>query len=94
MKTEHDNVCREICGELRDTARWLAGGDLSPENFCLLLTQLEARKHQRFGFTLSCAVSETGMAHFTLRLADTGEWCASMDIDPLTGELDVQSACP
>jgi hypothetical protein len=91
--TDHDDICQEISGELEDTARWLSGGQLSPEQFRLAVTHMEYRKHQRFGLQLSSFVSDDGVVHFSLRLADTGELCASMDIDPTTGSLAMQTVC-
>jgi hypothetical protein len=93
MTTDHDEVCKEISGELEDTARWLAGGQLSPEQYRRAVTRMEHCKHERFGFKLSSFVSDGGLVHFSLRLADTDELCASMDVNPWTGEIAVQSAC-
>jgi hypothetical protein len=90
---DHDQICKEISGELRDMAGWLAGGGLSPEQFRLGLTRLEDQKLKRFGLKLSSFVSEDREVHFSLRFADTDELCASMDVDPLTGELAMQPAC-
>ena len=93
VKIEHEEVCKEISGELQDMARWLSGGGLSPEQFRLGLTRLEDRKLKRFGLKLSSSVSADGVVHFTLRFAETDELCASMDVDSMTGELTVQPAC-
>ena len=73
-------------------ARWLSGGGLSPEQFRLGLTRLEDRKLKRFGLSLSSLISEDAVVHFSLRFADTGELCASMDVDPVTGKLAIQPA--
>jgi hypothetical protein len=93
VKTDHDEICQEISGELQDMARWLSGGDLSPEQYRLGLTRLEDRKLKRFGLKLSSAVGDDGVVHFTLRFKDTGELCASMDVDPMTGKMSIQPAC-
>lgn len=93
MKTDHEQVCAEISGELQDMARWLSGGGLGPEQFRLGLTRIESQKLQRYGLKLSSSVSEDGVVHFSLRFADTEELCASMDVDPVTGKLTVQPAC-
>ena len=93
MKIDHDEVCKELSGELQDMARWLSGGGLSPEQFRLGLTRIEDRKLKRFGLKLSSSASEDGVVHFTLRFAETDELCASMDVDSMTGELTVQPAC-
>ena len=93
MKIDHDEACKEISGELEDMARWLSGGGLSPEQFRMSLTRLEAQKLKRFGLKLSSLVSEDRVVHFTLRFSDTDELCASMDVDPMTGKLTTQPAC-
>lgn len=90
----HDDICKEIAGELEEMARWLSGGELSPERFRLSLGSLEAQKLKRFGLKLRSLVSDDGMVHFTLRFAETDELCASMDVDPITGKLSTQLACP
>ena len=92
LKTNHDEVCKEISGELQEMAGWLTGGGLSPEQFRLGLTRLEDRKLKRFGLKLSSFVSDEGVVHFTLRFADTDELCASMNVDPMTGEVVMQRA--
>lgn len=94
VKMEHDEVCKEISGELEDMARWLSGGQLGPEQFRQSVARLEDRKLRRFGLKLSSVVGEDGIVHFTLRFADTGELCASMDVDPMTGKLATQLGCP
>jgi hypothetical protein len=93
VNMEHDHACREISGELREMAGWLAGGGLSAEQFRLGLTRMEERKLKRFGFKLSSFVSKDGDVHFSLRFSDTNELCASMDVNPLTGQLAMQRAC-
>jgi len=90
---DHDQVCKEISGELQDMAGWLAGGGLSPEQFRLGLTRLEDRKLKRFGLKLSSFVSADRKVHFTLRFSDTNEFCSSMNVDSVTGKLAVQLAC-
>ena len=88
-----DEICKEISGELQDVARWLSGGELGPEQFRQLVAHLEARKLKRHGFKLSSSVSEDGVVHFSLRFAESDNLCASMDVDPMTGELRVQRTC-
>jgi hypothetical protein len=90
----HDEICREISRELEDMARWLSKGELSPGQFRTLLNILERKKLQRFGMKLSSDISIDGVVHFSLRFADSGELCASMDVDPITGKLAIQLACP
>jgi hypothetical protein len=80
-----DEICKEIAGELRDITRWLAGGDINPEEFRQAVELVEARKLARFGLLLNSFVSPDGTAHFTLRFADSDEPCASIDVDPRTG---------
>jgi len=93
VEMSHDEICGELSGELQDIARWLSGGELSPEQFRLAVSRLEHRKLQRFGLKLSSLVSDDGMVQFSLRFAESGELCASMDVDPATGKLSVQMAC-
>ena len=93
VKVHHKEVCREISGELQDIARWLAGSDLSPEQYRLGVTRLEDQKLKRFGLKLSSSVSGDGVVHFTLRFSDDDELCVSMDVDPTTGKLTTQPAC-
>lgn len=83
----------EIAEEVGDSAGWLAGGGLSPEDFIRTLTTLEARKLARFGLTMSSASSEGTMVHFSIRFTDSGELCASMDVDIETGDVSIQAAC-
>ena len=90
----HDEICKEIAGELEDMARWLSGGELSPGQFRLLLNTLEKQKLERFGMKLSSTVSIDGVVHFSLRFVEADELCASMDVDPITGKLTTQLACP
>jgi len=90
---KHDEVCEEISADLQEMARLLAGGGLSPEQFRLGLTRLEDRKLKSCGLKLSSLVSEDGTVHFNLRFADSGELCASMDVDPVTGKLAIQPVC-
>ena len=91
MTVGHDQICREISGELEDMARWFSGGKLSPEQFRLGITRLEQRKLQRFGLRLTSSVSPDHVVHFTLRFDDTDELCACMDVDPMTGKLAMQT---
>ena len=89
---EPAQVCEEMSGELEDAARWLVAGGLSPRQFCSLLMALEAKKHERFGLKLSIAVSLDGVVHLSLRFAESGELCASMDVDPVSGKAVTQMA--
>ena len=93
VKIDHEQICQEISGELQDMARWLYGDGLSPDQYRMVLAELEDRKLKRFGLKLSSSVSDDGMVHFSLRFADTEELCASMDVDSRTGKLSVQPAC-
>lgn len=94
MKIDHEEVCKEISGELQDMARWLSGDGLSPDQYRLGLSRLEERKLKRFGLKLSSSFSEDdGMVHFSLRHSDNDELCVSMDVDPMTGKLTTQPAC-
>ncbi len=89
----HDEICKEIAGELEDMAKWLSRGELSPGQFRSLLTTLEKKKLERFGMKLSSTISVDGVVHFTLRFAQADELCASMDVNPITGKLSTQLAC-
>ena len=89
----HDEICKEISGELEDMARWLSRGELGPNQFRMMVKTLEQRKLERFGMKLSSTVSIDGVVHFTLRFAEADELCASMDVDPMTGKLSTQLAC-
>ena len=93
MKIDHQEVCREISGELQDMARWLSGEGFSPDQYRLGLTRLEDRKLKRFGLKLSSSVSNDGLVHFSLRFSDNDELCVIMDVDPMTGRLTTQPAC-
>ena len=86
-------LCWEMAGELRDIASWLADGELTPEQLADGVASFEKRKLDRLGFKLSSAVSEGPIVHFSLRFAESGELCASMDVDPRTGDIEVQPAC-
>jgi hypothetical protein len=88
-----DSACREISGELVDMVQWLSEGDLTPDQFRHTVADLETRKLQRFGFRLISAVGENGLVHFSLRFAKTDDLCASLDVDPQTGELSIQHTC-
>lgn len=90
----HEEICKELSGELEDMAKWLSRGDLSPGQFRSLLNTLEKKKLERFGMKLSSTVSIDGVVHFTLRFVEADELCASMDVDPITGKLTTQLACP
>lgn len=92
-KSKPCELCWEMSGELKDIVSWLAEGELTPKEFAHTVTALEKRKLTRLGFTLSSAVSEETIVHFSLRFADTGELCASMDVNPQTGDIQVQPAC-
>ena len=89
----HDEICTELSGELEKMARWLSKGELSPGQFRTLLNVLERKKLKGFGMKLDSEISIDGVVHFTLRFADTGEHCANMDVDPITGKLAIQHAC-
>ena len=93
VTTKHDEICKELSGELEEMAKWLSCGDLSPGQFRTLLNTLEKKKLERFGMKLSSDVSIDGVVHFTLRFVEADELCASMDVDPLTGKLSTQLAC-
>ncbi len=93
MAMHHHEICREISGELEDAARGLAGGVLSPGQFRILVETLEMKKLTRFGFKLSSRASEDGLVHFSLRFADSGDLCSSMEVNPETGKLFTQHAC-
>lgn len=92
-KPDPCELCWEMAGELRDIASWLADGELSPEQFAHMVSAFEKRKLTRLGFTLSSALSEDSIVHFSLRFADSGDLCASMDVNPKTGDIEVQPAC-
>ena len=89
----HDEICKELSGELEDMAKWLSRGELSPGQFRSILNTLEKKKLERFGMKLSSEVSIDGVVHFTLRFVEADELCASMDVDPITGKLTTQPAC-
>jgi len=94
MKTiDPEAVCREISGELKEIATWLADGRMSAPQLAATISALEERKVKRFGLTLHARVSEDDHALFSLRYAGTGELCASMNIDAETGEIVMQPAC-
>ena len=84
---------REIAEEFKDVARWMSGEGMSPERFRVAVAMLEKQKLLRHGLTLSSEISLGPTVHFSLRFADTGELCASMDVDPATGEGEMQIAC-
>ena len=93
LRAQTECVCHEISGELIDVVTWLSEGDLTPDQFRNTVTELEKRKLQRHGFRLTSATGENGIVHFSLRFASSDELCASLDVDPTTGKLDVQHAC-
>jgi len=82
----------ELVGELRDVCGWLADGQSTPDDFRRSVVAFEGRKHARCGYTLSSAVASGDLVQFSLRLTDTGELCASLDVDSQTGEIVVQRA--
>jgi len=82
-----------MVGELADVASWHADSDTPPALFVHTVAALEVRKLRRFGFKLSSSVSGNRLVHFTLRVAETGELCASMDVNPATGEMTAQHTC-
>ena len=86
-------VCKEIAGELQDILGWFSGSGLTPEQFRQSVVMFEAAKMQRFGLQLASRVSLGGKVHFSLRVAGSGELCASMDVDPMTGVLEAQHTC-
>jgi hypothetical protein len=88
-----NDVCHEMLGELKNIATWLAKEKLTPREFTTAVANFEAKKLGRFGLKLTSAVSENRLAHFTLRFVNSGELCASMDIDPATGEMIIQPGC-
>lgn len=81
----------EIAEEIADSASWLAGGGLSPEDFIRTVTTLEARKLARFSLSLSSAVSGKNLVHFNVRHIANGELCASMDVDIESGVVSIQA---
>jgi len=90
----HTENYKEIVGEVENMARWLSRGRLGPGHFCLLLNTLEKQKLERFGIVLNSRISLEGVVHFSLRIADSHELCASMDVDLFTGKLSTQIAHP
>jgi hypothetical protein len=90
QRADVDTACTEISGEVAEMARWLAGSQLTPQQLRLALAEMERRKLERHGFALRSAVSEKSHVKFSLRFADSGELCASLDVDPVTGEVTVQ----
>ena len=86
-------LCHEIEGEVREVASWLSGGQLSSEQFRAAVLTIEANKVKRFGFSLSAQEAVAGKTKFSLRFADTGELCATMEFDPATHELAVDHVC-
>ena len=90
MPHKLETICHEIAEELRDVAGWMSGGVMNPEQFRAAVAGFEARKLAINGLTLSSAVSARGIVHFSLRHADTGELCASLDVNPKTGKSEMQ----
>jgi len=84
------DVCREITGELQDIAGWFSGEGITPDQFRQSVVVFEAAKLERFGFRLRSGVSQEGAVQFSLRAAKSGELCASMVVDPVTGVAEVQ----
>jgi hypothetical protein len=87
------DVCREMISELQDIAGWFSGDEITPDQFRQSIVVFEAAKLERFGFRLRSAVSKKGSVHFSLRAAESGELCASMDVDPVTGAVEIQYCC-
>ncbi len=85
-------VAHELVGELIDVCSWLADGRAAPDQFRGAVVDFEKRKHERFGYTLHSAVTEYGHVQFSLRHTGSGELCASLDVDPATGQVSVQQA--
>ena len=93
LELTHPKVAtHELVGELLDVCGWLADGQSTPDAFRRTVVAFEARKHQRLGYTLSSALAPQGLVQFTLRHAASGDLCASLEVDPATGEMVVQQA--
>jgi hypothetical protein len=82
--------CREIADELQDVAGWFSGGGITPEQFRQHVVVFEAAKMKRFGIQLSSEVSREGNVQFGLRMAESGELCATVEVNPMTGYSEVQ----
>jgi hypothetical protein len=80
----------ELVGELIDACSWLAHGQTTPDAFRRAVLAFESRKLARHGYHLSSALSPEGPVHFSLRIAETGELCASLDVNPATGDVVIQ----
>ena len=92
-RPSHEEICKEMAGELTDIASWLADGELTPEQFLSTVAAFEVRKLRRFGLKLSSSISGNRLVHFTLIFADTEEFCASVNVNPATGEMTTQYSC-
>lgn len=86
------NHGHELIAELMDVVSWLADGQSTPDDLRRTVVAFESRKLARFGFTLISALAADQTVLFSLRCAETGELCASMDVDPKTGAMTVQPA--
>ena len=84
--------CQELVEELRSVVGWLFDGLSTPDELRRTVVAFESRKLARFGFALSSSISPDQTVHFSLRCAATGDLCASMDVDPRSGETTVQQA--
>lgn len=82
----------ELVAELIDACGWLADSQSTPEEFRRTVVAFEKRKHARLGYTLSSALGPQGLVQFSLRHAASGDLCASLDVDPITGRVVVQQA--
>jgi hypothetical protein len=80
----------ELVAELIDACSWLADSQTTPDEFRRTVVAYESRKLTRLGYLLDSAVTPTGVVQFSLRIAETGELCASLDVDPVTGDLTMQ----
>ena len=86
------SVAQELVEELTDACAWLADGQCTAEQFRGAVVDFEQRKHQRFGFTLSSFAAAPDLVQFSLRHTTSGELCASLDVNPATGQVSVQQA--
>jgi len=92
-RSSRAEICREITGELQDVASWFSGDGMTPEQFRRSVETFEAAKLRRFGFRLRSEVSKEGRVHFSLCDAKSGELCASVNVNPETGDFKVKYAC-
>ena len=95
MSPHHDakEICCEISAELRDVAAWMSSGQLTPEQFRNTVLELERAKVTRYGFALSGTVRPDRSVEFALIFGDTGDVCARLTFDPVTGELATEHLC-